>query len=370
VSVGNVELRAVFVRLRRLLPDGLRTTTARLLVVGGLAAVGWLLGCAGQAYASDAASGPAGAQAVVKGGAGRLVGAGTPPMFEWSALRSPSRVSRAIPAPLARPGNFSAARASGGTPSVSRASVAPVADARDVARSGGTTLDGAASQPHLAGSRVVPTGPGDMVPGGLHSMVLPVWRETLGLLPAHLRQVVGSLVRSGTPLGARPTIQPGDRSPTGPRAAGAILGGVDGRGAGKGDRSGAGRASHAGETHHVGALPSKRRNGSFGTVRGAGAADARALARAWLCRVHGPCRTSVSDPLRAPALPHPFSPSNSQADTVPVSSGSAHQGRAFDGATLVGSEQLAQPGLGIGAVLGAVPPAVHTVANEPALSPD
>lgn len=295
MAAGNAQERTVSVRLRSLLSRPRTKTVRRLLAVGGLAAVGWMLGSAGQVHA-DTVPDPTravpchAANGAVPAGVARLGGAG-----EQSVHRLPAKGSSAFLAPPAQSGVRTAESVMDGMRPGSWASGSSENGVHDVIDTAGAGVGRAAG---VVSAPAVPEGIGNL-PVGKAVTVAPA--DTRGqAFGSEIRHREGAMPESSGRVGGR----------TGPRI-------------GK-----AGRRAHAAR------------------------------------------RTAGSVHVLAPIPPRPQNPMNSQAGALPVPSGPAHPSGGFGGLPMVGTEAYARPTHVLAPALGAVPPAVHNVATEPALSPD
>jgi hypothetical protein len=266
VASGQARARTVLVRLRSMMSRALcRPMARRLLVIGGIALGGWLLGSAGQAHAE---TGPA-------------------------SVADPTRVVAAVPDEMA--------------PELPRPD--------GMRRPGGTVTD----RPVDRATRAVKAHHGGFG-GFVRGVAAPVRAPGLAGLPGTVEQVVADAVPA--------------------------VGG------------GAGSDAHWSAQHHDGAVA-----GAAEWAAAVPTGDPSAAAAA-VRDGSAQFRAGSADPASQPGFPR-----GTVGQTVaPPSAGSVLSGGAAGYPARLGA--MARPPAVLASVLDAVPPAVHTATDEPALSPD
>jgi hypothetical protein len=347
VTAGQPQDRTVSVRLCSMLSRGRSSTVRRLLVVGGIAVAGWLLGSAGQAHADTALPAPVAAVAPHTALSPLVDGThvdgthvdGTHVDHMGLADKVPHEVRGSVPhhEQSVRGSTKTACGAAHRSPGHPRGR-----------KTGGTT-DGALPAPRVS----VASSPQSAVSDLAHTLADPVLnlfgqggildtanavdsalpvRPSLILeaLPSEIKQVVADLVSAGSTMG---------RTPSGVSW---VLG------------------------HRNGAVAGSGRQKMANAVTAGTASGAPKNARSGWTVTHA----VFSHPAPGSEFPRPVNPQpvSPQPGGVPMLSGSALTCGGLGHVTRPGAN--ARPTLALPPMLGAVPPAVHTATDEPSFSPD
>jgi hypothetical protein len=327
VTAGQPQERTVSVRLRSMLSRGRSSTVRRLLVVGGIAAAGWLLGSAGQAQADTVV--PAPVAAVVPHAALSSVADGTgladkvrheahvgDPVHVQSVRGSIETASGAAHWSPGHPRGHQTKGTTGGAVPAPRVSTAPPSHGiiGDLARTLADPVQNLFGQGGIHGAAVQV------------SDALPVRPSAIfGELPGKIEQAVAELVSAGSPM---------DCTPSGISWA---LWHRDDAVAGGGGR----RAANAVTARTVSGAPKDA--GSGWTVT----------------------RAVVSQPAPGPESPRPLSPQPAGASSL-CGPASADMGLGH----VLRPGVSSRPTFVLPPMLGEVPPAVHAASDEPSFSPD
>ncbi|MCW2912899.1 MAG: hypothetical protein JWN52_967 [Actinomycetia bacterium] len=327
MAAGQPQERTASVRLRSMLSRRHSSTVRRLLVVGGIAVAGWLLGSAGQAHADTAVPEPVAAvlphtpfSPVVDGtGLAGNVLHGAPdraPVHAQSVHSSTKTTSSAAPSSPAH----SRGRTAGGT----------------VSGALSATRVSAASVPHGAISDLAHTLVDPVLnlfgQGGIHGAATTVSDALFVRPPAIFQELPGKIKRAMAGLASAGSAA----SRTSPGVSWALWH-REGAAAGSGDR----RTADAVAAGTASGAPESTGSGRIVT------------------------RAAFSHPAPGPEFPRPMSP---QSGGVSILSGTALTGAGLGHAIRPGAH--ARPTFVLPPVLGAVPPAVHAATDEPSLSPD